>query len=108
MLTVKDVKILDLTDEVETVGKDPVGFGAFSDVWMGKWYDKVEGRERVVAIKYLRQVMVQNVREKFLEVPFRLLHRHFVTDRIHIATTCGGTHLASTVSSQSRFVIRPS
>ncbi|ESK95443.1 hypothetical protein Moror_997 [Moniliophthora roreri MCA 2997] len=67
MLTVKDVKVLDLTDEVEMVGKDPVGFGAFSDVWMGKWYDKVEGRERVVAIKYLRQVMVQNVREKFLK-----------------------------------------
>ncbi|KAJ8091813.1 hypothetical protein PM082_021049 [Marasmius tenuissimus] len=68
MLTVKgDLMLIDLTDEVQIVGKDPVACGAFSDVWTGKWYDRMERKDRRVAIKYLRQVMVQNVREKLLK-----------------------------------------
>ncbi|KAL0573864.1 hypothetical protein V5O48_008081 [Marasmius crinis-equi] len=68
MLSVKgDLMVTDLTEEVQIIGKDPVACGAFSDVWTGKWYDRMERKEQRVAIKYLRQVMVQNVREKLLK-----------------------------------------
>ncbi|KIK57635.1 hypothetical protein GYMLUDRAFT_262816 [Collybiopsis luxurians FD-317 M1] len=63
----RDIVLSDLTDEVEVVGQHAVAFGAFSDVWMGKWFDIVERKQRMVAIKYLRQVMVQGVREKLLK-----------------------------------------
>ncbi|KAF9267178.1 kinase-like protein [Marasmius fiardii PR-910] len=87
MLAVKgDLMVIDLTDEVKIIGKDPLACGAFSDVWMGKWYDRVERVEHRVAIKYLRQVMVQNVREKFLKrlqeeihVWHQLSHRNLAT-----------------------------
>ncbi|KAG7085642.1 hypothetical protein E1B28_003189 [Marasmius oreades] len=87
MLAVKgDLMVVDLTDEVKIIGKDPVACGAFSDVWTGKWYDKVEMREHRVAIKYLRQVMVQNVREKLLKrlqeeihIWHQLSHRNLAT-----------------------------
>ncbi|KAK0234605.1 kinase-like domain-containing protein [Armillaria nabsnona] len=68
MLVVRgDVVVTDLTDDVTMVGKDAVACGAFSDVWKGKWWDRVERKERTVAIKFLRRVMVQNVKEKLLK-----------------------------------------
>ncbi|KAF9061916.1 kinase-like domain-containing protein [Rhodocollybia butyracea] len=63
----RNVVLSDLTDEVEVIGDHAVAFGTFSDVYMGKWYDAVERKHRVVAIKYLRQVMVQGVREKLFK-----------------------------------------
>ena len=68
-LTVKgSVTLTDLTDEVVVMGDSAVAYGTFSDVWKGKWEDPVEKRTRVVALKYLRQVMVKGVREKLLKV----------------------------------------
>ncbi|KAK0218723.1 kinase-like domain-containing protein [Armillaria fumosa] len=68
MLVVKDdVAVSDLTDDVTMIGKDAVACGAFSDVWKGKWWDQVERKERTVAVKFLRRVMVQNVKEKLLK-----------------------------------------
>jgi len=68
-LTVKgSLTLTDLTDEVMVMGDSAVAYGAFSDVWRGKWEDPVEKRTRVVALKYLRQVMVKGVREKLLNV----------------------------------------
>lgn len=88
-LVVKGSLILtDLTDEVVKQGESAVCHGSFSDVWKGVWNDPVERRARVVsvvhcrsdyalmlywsclkvALKFLRQVMVQNVRAKLLKV----------------------------------------
>ncbi|KAJ3744851.1 kinase-like domain-containing protein [Lentinula detonsa] len=85
----RNVVLSDLTDEVEVIGQHPVAFGAFSDVWMGRWYDSVESKQRVVAIKYLRQVMVQNVREKlFKRLQAELLTWHQLCHR-NLATLYG-------------------
>ncbi|KAJ3995640.1 kinase-like domain-containing protein [Lentinula boryana] len=85
----RNIVLSDLTDEVEVIGQHPVAFGAFSDVWMGRWYDSVESKQRVVAIKYLRQVMVQNVREKlFKRLQAELLTWHQLCHR-NLATLYG-------------------
>ncbi|KAF9466812.1 kinase-like domain-containing protein [Collybia nuda] len=66
-LVVKGSVILtDLTDEITTVGDSAVSHGSFSDVWKGVWNDPVEKRQRNVALKVLRQIMVKNVREKLM------------------------------------------
>ncbi|KAF8962816.1 kinase-like domain-containing protein [Flammula alnicola] len=62
-----EIMLTDLTDEVVVLGDSAVAHGSFSDVWMGKWEDPVERRTRMVALKFLRQIMVQNVREKLLK-----------------------------------------
>ncbi|KAK0187230.1 kinase-like domain-containing protein [Armillaria mellea] len=59
-----DIAVTDLTDDMVLIGKDAAGGGAFSDVWKGKWWDRVEGKERAVAVKYLRPVIVK---EKLLK-----------------------------------------
>lgn len=61
------VVLADLTDQVRMVGNSAVAHGSFSDVWKGRWDDPVERRTRFVAVKFLRQIMVQNVREKLLK-----------------------------------------
>ncbi|KAK0434553.1 kinase-like domain-containing protein [Desarmillaria tabescens] len=43
-----DIAVTDLTDDVTLIGRACSG-GAFSDVWKGKWWDQVEGKERAVA-----------------------------------------------------------
>ncbi|EDR05947.1 uncharacterized protein LACBIDRAFT_329110 [Laccaria bicolor S238N-H82] len=66
-LVVKGSVILtDLSDEV-VKGEAAVAHGTFSDVRKGTWNDPIERRPRSVAIKVLRQVMVQNVREKLIK-----------------------------------------
>ncbi|KAJ4487787.1 kinase-like domain-containing protein [Lentinula aciculospora] len=85
----QNIVLSDLSDEVNVIGQHPVAFGAFSDVWMGKWYDTVESKQRVVAIKYLRQVMVQNVREKLVKrLQAELLTWHQLCHR-NLATLYG-------------------
>ncbi|KAF8831146.1 hypothetical protein HHX47_DHR1000017 [Lentinula edodes] len=85
----QNIVLSDLTDEVDVIGQHPVAFGAFSDVWMGRWHDTVESKHRVVAIKYLRQVMVQNVREKLLKrLQAELLTWHQLCHR-NLATLYG-------------------
>ncbi|KAF9530687.1 kinase-like domain-containing protein [Crepidotus variabilis] len=67
-LTVKGSLILtDLTDEVVVIGDSAVCHGSFSDVWKGTWEDPIERKQRVVALKFLRPVMVKGVREKLLQ-----------------------------------------
>ncbi|KAF8196982.1 kinase-like domain-containing protein [Pholiota molesta] len=61
------VKVVDLTDDVVIVGDAAVAHGAFSDVWMGVWEDPMDRKTKKVALKFLRQVMVHNVREKLLK-----------------------------------------
>ncbi|KAF8623872.1 hypothetical protein AX17_007274 [Amanita inopinata Kibby_2008] len=83
-LVIKDsITLVDLTDEVELIGNHPVAFGSFSDVWKGLWKDHIEGRERLVAVKYLRQAIFQDVRAKLMKrlqaecvAWHRLCHRH--------------------------------
>ncbi|THU83993.1 kinase-like protein [Dendrothele bispora CBS 962.96] len=53
--------VVDLSEEVKLVGREPVAYGAFSDVWKGEWFDGVERKERRVAVKYLRRVMVRKI-----------------------------------------------
>ena len=84
--------LTDLTDDVVIIGDSPVAHGSFSDVWKGTWNDPIERRPRIVrkfssanmyftiitwcfqvALKFLRQIMVQNVREKLLKVFHSLL-----------------------------------
>ncbi|KAF5331847.1 hypothetical protein D9611_008967 [Ephemerocybe angulata] len=62
----KAVRVFDLTDQVRLEGTWAVGFGTFSDVWKGTWRDPMERRERAVAVKFLRSVMVQNVKERLI------------------------------------------
>ncbi|KAK7460514.1 hypothetical protein VKT23_009234 [Stygiomarasmius scandens] len=67
MLPIKqDMVVIDLSEEVKLVGREPVAYGAFSDVWKGQWFDRVERKERGVAVKYLRQVMVRKVNRERL------------------------------------------
>ncbi|KAF5350134.1 hypothetical protein D9756_009091 [Leucocoprinus leucothites] len=61
------VVLTDLTDQVKMVGNSAVAHGSFSDVWKAKWNDPVEKRTRFVAIKFLRQIMAQNIRDKLLK-----------------------------------------
>ncbi|KAJ8496759.1 hypothetical protein ONZ45_g12335 [Pleurotus djamor] len=61
------VIITDLTDEVVKSGNEPLHHGSFSDVWKGEWKDSATMKRRVVAVKFLRQVMAQNLREKLLK-----------------------------------------
>lgn len=62
----RGVRVFDLTDQVTLEGSWAVGFGTFSDVWKGQWQDPMERRERAVAVKFLRSVMVQNVKERLI------------------------------------------
>lgn len=63
------IAITDLTDEVRMVGDAPIAFGGFADVWRGIWEspDFDEG-EVSVAVKVLRQQMVQDVKDKLMKV----------------------------------------
>lgn len=48
MIIVKgEIAVVDLTDDV-ALGKEAIAFGAFSDVWQGEWWDRVEMRQRTV------------------------------------------------------------
>ncbi len=42
------IALVDLTGEIEFLGKSPMGFGSFSDVWKGVWKDDVEKCEKLV------------------------------------------------------------
>ncbi|KXN83259.1 putative serine/threonine-protein kinase drkD [Leucoagaricus sp. SymC.cos] len=77
------VVLTDLSDQVKMVGNSAVAHGSFSDVWKGKWNDPVERRTRFVAVKFLRQIMAQNIRDKLLKVIFGL----FMPDSLLILTT---------------------
>ncbi|KAL1685064.1 kinase-like domain-containing protein [Schizophyllum commune] len=66
-LVIRDaIVVTDLTERVERLGSSPVAHGSFSDVWKAMWEDPVEHRPRFVALKLLRQIMANNVREKLL------------------------------------------
>ncbi|KAL1741134.1 kinase-like domain-containing protein [Schizophyllum fasciatum] len=66
-LVIQDaIVVTDLTERVTLLGSQPVAHGAFSDVWKGMWEDPVEKRPRFVALKLLRQIMANNIREKLL------------------------------------------
>lgn len=60
--------VTDLTDEVAISGDSAIAYGSFADVWKGTWLDPIERRQRDVAVKYLRQVIVKGVREKLIKV----------------------------------------
>lgn len=63
------IAITDLTDEVRMVGDSPIAFGGFADVWRGVWESSDPGEDEVsVAVKVLRQQMVQDVKDKFMKV----------------------------------------
>lgn len=107
-LVVKGSVILtDLTDEVVIMGNTAVAAGSFSDVWKGTWEDPIEKRPRTVALKFLRLVIVQNVREKLLEVRFFFSFFFGVlsTDGLWIATTSRGVGLASSVPQEYQPIV---
>ncbi|KZT18153.1 kinase-like protein [Neolentinus lepideus HHB14362 ss-1] len=60
------VAVTDLTEDVVRIGDSPVCHGSFADIWKGTWTDRVDKSTRIVAMKVLRSVMVQNVKEKLL------------------------------------------
>ncbi|KAF9005051.1 kinase-like domain-containing protein [Cyathus striatus] len=62
-----EVVLTDLTEEIVKLGDEPISHGSFSDVWKAVWNDPVERRQKVVALKFLRQVMVKNVKEKLMK-----------------------------------------
>ncbi|KAK0218725.1 kinase-like domain-containing protein [Armillaria fumosa] len=69
-----DIAVADLTDDMVLIGKHAVGGGAFSDVWKGKWWDRVEGEERAVAVKFLRPVIVKEKLLKMLQAEVSTWH----------------------------------
>lgn len=63
------IAIPDLTDEVRMVGDTPISFGGFADVWRGIWQNPDLGEEEVgVAVKVLRQQMMQDIKDKLMKV----------------------------------------
>lgn len=55
------ITLVDLTGDIELLGKSPVGFGSFSDVWKGVWKDNVERREKMVSctrFEYTRLLII--------------------------------------------------
>lgn len=63
------IAITDLTDEVCLVGEAPIAFGGFADVWKGVWRNPdSEGSEADVAVKVLRQQMMQDFKDKLMKV----------------------------------------
>ena len=72
------IAITDLTDEVQMVGDTPVAFGGFADVWRGVWRNPDGEEEEVnVAVKVLRQQMMQDVKDKLMKVS--ISSEHFVS-----------------------------
>ena len=64
-----NIAITDLTDEVRMVGDAPIAFGGFADVWKGVWKNPDHEEDEVgVAVKVLRQQMMQDVRDKLMKV----------------------------------------
>ncbi|TFK19230.1 kinase-like protein [Coprinopsis marcescibilis] len=61
----EEVRVFDLTDSVK-LGGGAVAGGTFSDVWEGTWEDPIEKRERAVAVKFLRLIMVKNIKERLI------------------------------------------
>ena len=63
------IAITDLTDEVRLAGESPIAFGGFADVWRGVWRspDPEEG-EVSVAVKVLRQQMMQDIKDELVKV----------------------------------------
>ena len=62
------IAITDLTDEVRFVGDSPIAFGGFADVWRGVWRSLDPEEDEVsVAVKVLRQHMMQDIKNKFVQ-----------------------------------------
>ena len=63
------IAITDLSDEVHLAGESPIAFGGFADVWRGVWRssDPEEG-EVSVAVKVLRQQMMQDIKDELVKV----------------------------------------
>ncbi|TFK63642.1 kinase-like protein [Pluteus cervinus] len=61
------ITLADLTEEVKLMGNGAVAYGSFSAVWKGEWYDPVERRSRVVALKFFRQIFGDKARERLLK-----------------------------------------
>ena len=63
------IAITDLTDEVRMVGDTPIAFGGFADVWRGAWKSPDHAEDEVnVAVKVLRQQMMQDIKDKLMKV----------------------------------------
>ena len=63
------IAITDLTDEVSLVGDSPIAFGGFADVWKGVWKSSDPEEDEVgVAVKVLRQQMMQDIKDKLVKV----------------------------------------
>jgi serine/threonine protein kinase len=51
------------------VGDSPIAFGGFADVWRGVWRSSDPEEDEVsVAVKVLRQQMMQDIKDKFVKV----------------------------------------
>ncbi|THH31206.1 hypothetical protein EUX98_g2985 [Antrodiella citrinella] len=92
LLVKGSVPVVDLTDEVKLYGECAVEHGSFADIWKGEWVEKGVaggGIKRVVAMKVLRQFMIDNIKEKLLK---RLKDEVFTWHRLrhpHIASLYG-------------------
>lgn len=94
--TTRTLRVFDLTDQVRLDGEWPVGFGTFSDVYKAQWKDPMERRERAVAVKVLRSVMVQNVKERLIRhIQAEVSAWHLLCHR-HVAQFFGIVQMAST------------
>ncbi|KAH8094475.1 kinase-like domain-containing protein [Cristinia sonorae] len=72
LLVKGDVPVTDLTEEVKLYGDCAVEHGSFADIWKGEWVEKMGGfagggTKRIIAMKVLRQFMIDNVKEKVLK-----------------------------------------
>ena len=111
------------------MGDAPVAHGAFSDVWMGRWVDPIDRQTKKVcvaccmvhapihyiltrtiglqvALKYLRQIMVNNVREKLLKVSMRESTWHDMLNLACIAFASGGTSMAPALPQEHQPTLR--
>ncbi|TCD63007.1 hypothetical protein EIP91_006099 [Steccherinum ochraceum] len=67
-----DVPVTDLTEEVKVYGECAIEHGSFADIWKGEWVERGvmglgKGTKRIIAMKVLRQYMIDNVKEKLLK-----------------------------------------
>jgi hypothetical protein len=106
------IAITDLTDEVRLVGESPIAFGGFADVWKGMWRnpDAKEG-EVSVAVKVLRQQMVQDIKYKFVKVsmqpnPISYWSQIALITMLISEAQRGGIDLAQAFSSINRDAVR--
>lgn len=52
LLAKASIEVIDLTDDVTTIGECAISFGTFADVWKGVWVDRQERGKQTLVSRY--------------------------------------------------------